>query len=194
MTHCFRRLATWFGACLWLAGCAAPLPRIVTVTPGEQTKVVIHDFANNRTFSLQNVSAGSRAEVYRQGAGDLDLKVVEDQRLQELLDVLAAQGMFQHSTEQPLPSARAAILVTQGERRMAWSRPLADPANLELIRAFDESRAYVLTVYNAATAYHSRKISDQDAAGLRTAIEAQKAKLEAQNAKQLKPTLPGQKQ
>lgn len=170
--------ASLLGACLALAACASPLPRVVTIAPGERTRVQVIDLgANGHTFTVQNASSTDREKVYRDTAGESGLKLVADDRLQQLLDVLAAQGMFAKAGAAPMAGSRAAIVVEQGSRRMVWSRPLATPENVELIRVFEESRAYVLSVYNAASAYRATEL-DQIDPKLRAKIEAEKQKTE----------------
>ena len=174
-TRCFASL---LGACLALAACASPLPRVVTIAPGERTRVQVIDLgANGHTFTVQNASSMDRDKVYRDPAGESGLKLVEDDRLQQLLDVLAAQGMFAKAGAAPVSGSRAAIVVEHDGKRMVWSRPLATPENVEPIRVFEESRAYVLSVYNAASAYRRTEL-DQIDPKLRAKIEAEKQKTE----------------
>ena len=119
------------------------------------------------------------------------LKFVEDHSLQQLLDVLAAQGMFANTQATTMSGSRAAIIVEQGDRRMVWSRPIATPTNAEPIRVFEESRAYVLSVYNSASAYRRTEL-DQIDPKLRAQIEAEKQKSEQARTKaaEAKPAAP----
>lgn len=174
-----RCIASLLGACLALAACASPLPRVIAIAPGDRIRVQVVDLgANGHTFTMQNASSADRAKVYRDTAGEVGLKLVADDRLQQLLDVLAAQGMFEKTSTSTISGSRAAIVVEQGDRRMIWSRPLATPANVEPIRVFEESRAYVLSVYNSAAAYRTTDLGNIDPK-LRAKIEAEQQKSEA---------------
>jgi|KBSSwiStaDraftv2_1062776.scaffolds.fasta_scaffold472017_2 hypothetical protein len=149
-----RSAPTWslllFAACA--ASSAASLPRAVTIAPGERIRVELADRTSQRTFALQNVSSGPRSNVY--GGADSLLKVVDDQELQRLLDVLAAQGMFDHAGPAADPGSKAAIVVETPQRRYVWSRPQPIPANYDALQQFEAGRGYVLALYNSETAYH----------------------------------------
>ncbi|MGE3174730.1 MAG: hypothetical protein AB7O97_19015 [Planctomycetota bacterium] len=185
-----RSAPTWW--LLPLAACAASsLPREVQIEPGRRTLVSLADLRSGHTLVLQNLSSGSRGDIYGDdGSSDL-VKVVPDESLQQLLDVLAAQGMFAQATSTPAPGARAVLTVELPERRYVWSRPTPSAATLEQIQAFEAGRGYVLAVYNSETAYHRGSVQDLyhegsevfrpvDRANIEQVKAAAKAKLEAQ--------------
>lgn len=155
-----RSTPTW--SLLLLAACASSsaLPRAVTIPAGERVRVVLLDVARNRAFALQNLSSGSRREIYADTGNDTLVKVVDDTRLQQLLDVLAARGMFERAGDAPVPGARAAIAVELQGRRLVWSRPVPNGTNTTDVQAFEEGRGYVLAIYNDETAYQKARIDD----------------------------------
>ena len=155
-----RCFAAPLGALSWLAACAAPeLPRVVQVTAGQRTRVVLDVVSSNRTFVLQNESSGPRDLVYGDKSVAAGTKVVDDAQLQQLLDVLAAKGMFAQAADKPAPDARDVLAVEHGGRTWCWSRRLAGQAAAEL--PFHEAKAYFLTAYNAAVAYRADRAHDQ---------------------------------
>ncbi len=163
---------------LLLAACAASSPRLaraITIEPGNRTRVVLQEPSAGASFVLQNRSSGSRAQVYGDARGDAMAKVVDDNRMQQLLDVLAEQGLFAHATATQDASARAAITVEHQDRVYCWTRAPRHKHNTDVIRQFDECRGYVLAVFNSETSYHARQLDDPEAAQLRNAIEQQKA-------------------
>ena len=108
-----------------MLSCAAPLPRVVTVAAGDRTRVQVVDLnASGHTFTVQNASSADPKKVYRDTAGETGLKFVEDHSLQQLLDVLAAQGMFANTQATTMSGSRAAIIVEQGDRRMHYASDL----------------------------------------------------------------------
>lgn len=102
-------------------GCSSTpaLPRAVQITPGQATVVRLVQFATGRNLSLQNASAGNREQVYSDLATEPLRKVVTDTRLQTLLDVFAAKGMFARPAA-AVPDAPDALVVEQGGRRWVW--------------------------------------------------------------------------
>lgn len=151
-----RSAPTWFW--LLLAGCAgaSTLPRTVAIEPGKRFRVWLQD--DGRAFVLQNQSSGSRSEVYEDTRADSLTKVVRDEALQNLLDMLSAHGMFARTASAPAPGARAVIAVESPDRTWFWSRPTATPTTVDEIRVFEEGRAYVMSVYNSEPAYRSGSI------------------------------------
>lgn len=165
-------------ALLLLQACASPSPalqRAVEIEPGRRTRVAFVDFSSNVALVLQNASSGSPEEVYSDQTGNAMVKVVEDEELQRLLDVLAEVGMFHHARTAPLPEARSALVVEHEGGRMVWTRPTAGPGNLAEVRAFDQGRGYVMAVYNIAIALHSRTLDDPDMARVRQSIQEARA-------------------
>ena len=149
---------------LLLAGCAgssARLPRVLTVEEGRRTRVAITD-SSGRSFVLQNLSSGSRNEVYRDPGARTQPKVIRDADVQTLLDALAARGMFARASDAAAPGARSVISVETPERSWFWSRPPVDPtrppAEQPAVLEFDEARGYVLAVYNSEMSFHSGTI------------------------------------
>lgn len=132
------------------------LPRVVTVVEGERVRVSFTEVSDNRTLSLQNVSSGAKETVYKDPKSDLGTKVVDDARLQLLLDMLAQAGMFQRTAPVASSTARELLVVEQGGRKLVWSRGPVKVDGIEAVQAFDQARAYFLAMFNAATAFHSR--------------------------------------
>ena len=154
------RLAPTFFMLL-LAGCAdssPDLPRVLEIEAGRRTRIVILDQAG-RSFALQNLSSGSRPEVYGDTSGTTLAKVVTDADLQQLLDVLASKGLFERATSAAAPGAKSVLVVEQPGRSFYWSRPAVDPTRgpdeQPGVKAFAEGRAYVLSIYNSEVAYHA---------------------------------------
>jgi hypothetical protein len=154
----------------------------VAITRGERTRVLLTEVASGRTFGLQNASSGSAEEIYSAADSNRSLKVVADANLQELLDVLAAAGMFTKAGDQPAPGARDLLVVDMPERSYVWSRLRRgiDPAE----QSFHEARSYFLTFYNQVTAFHNVKM-DPDALRaenerVRRSADAARARLEQQ--------------
>jgi hypothetical protein len=149
---------------LLLAGCAsssAHLPRVVTIEAGRRVRVTLSD-AQGRMFAMQNLSSGSRNEVYRDPGSTAQPKVVRDPDLQTLLDALADRGMFARATPEAPAEARAVIAVETPDRSWFWARPAVDPlrdaSQQPGLREFDEARGYVLAVYNSEMSFHAGTI------------------------------------
>lgn len=147
------RFAMLLAAACGIVGCASgpELPRAVTVTEGQRTVVALEQVGSKLLLTLQNDSAGRPAEVYSGAAAD-GRKVVADAQLQALLDVFAANGMFEKSLGAVPPDARDVLTVVQGERRWIWARRQIGMQAAE--QSFHEARAYFLQLYNSAIAYH----------------------------------------
>lgn len=148
-----RFVALFAAACAAAACSSTPaLPRAVEVAPGTRTVVRLVQFATGRNLSLQNASSGSSEQVYSDRSTEQLRKVVADDRLQALLDVFAAKGMFARAGT-ATPDARDALVVEQGERRWIWCRHLPGIAPSEA--DFHEASAYFLSVYNDAIAFQA---------------------------------------
>lgn len=171
-------------AFLGSGGCVggANLPRELQVQPGQRTTVRLMQFQQNQSqvLTLQNASSGSAAEVYSDKRADPFAKVVSDAQLQALLDVFAEKGVFRNGLASVPPEARDALIVQQDDRRWVFSRRQAGLQQEEL--PFHEAKAYFLSVWNSATAYHTPgdERPDLKAEQDRLRTEAQKRKLEAQ--------------
>jgi len=141
----------WIAAFLAAAGCVGgpSLPRAVQIEPGRRTTVRLMQFADGLVFTLQNASSGSAADVYSDPKGDHQTKVLADAQLQALLDVFTEKGMFAQGTASVPSDARDALVVQQNDRRWVWSRRSAAD------QQFTEVKAYFLSLYNDATAYHA---------------------------------------
>lgn len=141
-------------AFLAAAGCASgpSLPRGLQIEPGQRTTVRLMQVTTGQVFTLQNASSGSAGAVYSDERTDQLTKVLTDAQLQALLDVFTDKGMFVPREASVPPDARDALVVLQGDRRWVWSRRLAGTAESEL--PFHEAKAYFLSMYNQATAYH----------------------------------------
>ncbi len=179
-----RSAPTW--SLLLFAACAASspsLPRALTIHPGERTRIAVSDLASGRIFALQNQSAGSRDEVYGEANGNSMVKVVSDQQLQQLLDVLAAQGMFAHAGNAAVPGARAAIAIDSSGGRIVWSRPTPAAGTLDEVHAFEAGRGYVLALYNSETSYHLGTIDSFDPA-TRARIQSESERAKAATSRQ----------
>jgi hypothetical protein len=157
---------------LLLPACASAAQR---VPRGQRTRVLLVDTQHNHTLTLQNASSGSKEQIYRDTAGDSTLKIVSDEQLDALLTALDSEGMAEKATAAPLPGAKALIVLEQGDRKKVWSRPVptADSAGTN---SFDKGLRYVVALYNGTPAYHARDINDPEMAGIRKAIEEEKAK------------------
>lgn len=173
-----------------LAGCANPAPtrRELTISSGQRTRVAVVQVASAQSFTLQNVSAAAKADVYRDPKTPAGLKVIGDVRLQALLDVLAENDFFQRATPVAAPDSREAIYVEQGNRRWVWSRRPFKAGDEPAIAAFNTLKTYVLSVYNDATAFQNANgVTGGDLAAERERIkargEAAKVKAEAEAAK-----------
>lgn len=169
-------------------GCQSSLPPApVRVEPGRRTVVRLLQFRDGQvmTMSLQNLSSGSRREVYSDRGGEPGAKVIDDDELQRLLDVLAQQGIFEHPGGAPA-DARDVLMVQQDDRRYVLSRRLQgrDPAELP----FFEAQSYFLAVWNQAIAFRS---SDANRADLRA--EQEKAIQSGQNSVKKLETMGGRR-
>jgi hypothetical protein len=142
---------------LLVAACASSRP--VQVVQGQRTRVVLTDVAAQRSFALQNASSGAANEVYSDRSADDAVKVVTDANLQQLLDVLATQGMFERAAAAAAPDARDLLVVESGGRRWVWSRRLRGIDAAEL--PFHEARSYFLTFYNSVVAWHAGDVDRQ---------------------------------
>jgi hypothetical protein len=136
------------------AGCAAgpSLPRGLAIEAGRRTRVEWTQVSTGQTFALQNASSGTQREVYSDHRTDELTKVVDDADLQALLDVLTEKGLFAQAAPEPAAAARDLLVVRQGDRRWIWSRLRGMPGG---DAAFQEAKAYFLSVYNAAVAFHT---------------------------------------
>jgi hypothetical protein len=148
---------------LLLAGCAGPstLPRAVEVEEGRRVRVALTD-ASGRTLAMQNLSSGSRTEVYSDRGAAAQPKVIRDADLQTLLDALAERGMFENASPAAAPGARSTIVVETPDRSWIWSRPAVDPSKSPdeqpLVGRYDEARAYVLFIYNSEMSFHAGSV------------------------------------
>ncbi len=166
-------------ACALAGGCASGpnLPRALAIEAGRRTTVRMMQFSTGQVFSLQNASSGSADDVYSDKRADPLAKVIPDEQLQKLLDVLAEKGAFQGTSTVP-PDARDALIVQQDEKRWAFYRRQAGLQQEEL--AFHEAKAYFLSVWNGATAYHT---TDPDTTDLKAAQDKAKADAQAMKRK-----------
>lgn len=130
------------------------LRRVLHIEPGDQVRIV-HRQAD-LTIGLQNASYGSREKVYSQG-GNPSFKVVDNEELQTLLDVLAEQGFFERSLESERPDASAVLSVHVNGDDWVWSRLPLGTDDAETIQDFFRCVAYVQTLYNRTTAYYTRE-------------------------------------
>ena len=171
-----RVLSRAAGAAVLLLCCQCAsgpdLPRVVTVVEGERVRISFTEVSDSRTLSLQNASSGTKETVYKDPKSDLGTKVVDDARLQLLLDMLAQAGMFQRTGPVATASARELLVVEQAGKKMVWSRGPVKEDGLETVQAFDQARAYFLAMYNAATAFHSRNWDKFDLVEEQARLEA----------------------
>lgn len=144
---------------LLFAACAASspdLPRVVTVTPETAVRIVLTDVKNDRSLAVQNAAASA---ARRRADSRAVVKVVRDEDLQTLLDVLAEKGLFEHGTARPLPDAIDLLTVENGTEHWHWARRKLGVQAEEM--AFHESRSYFLAVFNNAVDYR-RSTVDRD--------------------------------
>lgn len=186
------RFAMLLAAACGIVGCssAPELPRAVTVTEGQRTVVGLFQVGSKLQLSLQNESAdrasandaapqvpepGQTVTLYSKGSAD-GRKVVSDAELQALLDVFAANGMFDRSLAAAPPDARDVLTVEHGGRRWLWVRRQLGMQASE--QSFHEARAYFLQLYNTAIAYHGagRDKPNFKEESTRAAIEGEAAK------------------
>jgi len=167
---------------LWLQACAAPasvLPRALTVNTGERVRVALSDDGGAQICTVQTASSGSRNQVYSDPTADGWTKVLPDQGVQQLLDLLAAKGLFEHGSPAPIPGARDMLLVEAGDRLWCWARQPGAAQQQAL--AFLEAKSYFLTAWNQAVAYSSAAVRKEDLeaarARARQGAEAAKRKL-----------------
>lgn len=133
---------------LLLTACAGGAPRVIQ---GQRTVVRYVQFEPERMLTLQNRSSGSPEEIYSDPQVEPGTKVVDDARLQALLNLFAEHGMFARDERSVAAAARDALVVQQGDRRMTWSRLHklgVDPAE----QPFFACRQAFLEAYDAATA------------------------------------------
>lgn len=149
-----------------------PVQRVLQVEPGQMVRVSLLQVQNGQALTLQNASYSKPADVYSDPATDRAVKVVDDEEMQKLLDVLAGQGLFDRATSLPAGDARETITVQQGDRRWVWSRR---PGSVAEIEAFGKGRICVMTLYNSTTAYHKAQLSSQD-------LEAEQRRIEQASA------------
>lgn len=154
-------MALGSAALLAAAACAGgpDLARAVTVEEGRRTTVRLLQFTDGRVFTVQNKSSGSAAEVYSDARADAMTKVVDDELLQRLLDVFAEKGLFAVAGSAVPAEAKDAIVVQQSDRRFVFHRQAFPPGQQQ---PFYEAKAYFLSVYNQATAYHTADIRRGD--------------------------------
>jgi hypothetical protein len=158
-----------------LCQCASPGPtlqRVVTLESGQLVRISLVQVQGGQTLTLQNASYSKPADVYSDPAGDRTVKVIDDEEVQKLLDVLAGQGMFERAAPLPAGDARELIAVQQGDRRWIWSRRAASTVDVE---AFGNARVCVMAVYNSTTAYHKAQLSGRD-------LDAEKDRIEKASA------------
>jgi hypothetical protein len=186
------RFLAALGVAAMFAQCAGggPVPqRVLAVETGVRTSIALHQGSRGVLLELQNASAAARHDVYSDRKTVPSLKVITDEELQALLDVLSAQGLFTRAARTQPPNAPELLAVTHGDERYYWPRPTVDdpPA----LQAFDESRRYVMAVYNSSTAYHTGKLSPKDLETenqrVRAAGEAAKARAKSAGQQQEPP-------
>ena len=118
--------------------------------------------ANGRMLAMQNLSSGSRTEVYSDRGALAQPKVIRDADLQTLLDALAERGMFANASPAATPGSRSSIVVETPDRAWIWSRPPVDPTKSPneqpMVGRYDEARAYVLYVYNSEMSFHAGSV------------------------------------
>ncbi|MBK8099732.1 MAG: hypothetical protein IPK26_21715 [Planctomycetes bacterium] len=179
MAHRCRILTLLLLALGTLVGCSS-LPRQITVQPGERVRIALQQ-ADGKVFTLQNESSGSAESVYRDAHADLGLKVAKDDKIQLLLDLLAAKGMFERATSHPAPDARDVLSVVTQHAQYHWSRrkpqfsgTRANPTIDEGELPFHEARAYFFDVYVNTIAYHGRQLDKR-------ALQAEQARARQSN-------------
>ena len=192
------RFAMLLAAACGVVGCSSGpgLPRAVTVSEGQRTVVGLYQLGTKLQLSLQNESAdrvnvtetgqpvpepGQSVTVYSKGSAD-GRKVVSDVELQSLLDVFAANGMFDKSLAIAPSDARDVLSVEHGGRRWLWVR--RQLGNQAAEQSFHEARAYFLQLYNSAIAYHGAGTGKPNfkEEGSRAASEAESAKSKLESA------------
>ncbi|MCR9247621.1 MAG: hypothetical protein NXI31_21560 [bacterium] len=136
----------------------------MTVHPGERTTVRMVQFNGGRMFTLQNASSGSAHDVYKNKRSDPLTKVVDDELLQRLLDVLAERGLFQTATPAAPSSARDALIIDHNSPGSGSRRYVIHREGLPLAEAqrYLEAKKYFLDVYNRAEAFHTADINRTD--------------------------------
>lgn len=163
--------------CLQACGTSSPaLPRVLTVTSGERVQITLITDQGERVFKVQNASSGSRNEVYSDPESQAWTKVLPDKDLQQLLDVLTAQGLFEYSAAAPIATARDTLMVESAGRSWYWAHNNSDLATLR--QKFLAAESYFLTAWNQAVAYSSTSMNraDLEAASAR----AQRSSTDAQ--------------
>lgn len=172
-----------------LCQCASSGPKLtraITLEPGQLLRVSLMQVQSGQTLALQNASYSRPADVYSDEKSDRNVKVIDDGEMQQLLDVLAGQGMFERAAPLPAGNARELIAVQQGDQRWIWSRQVNNTADLE---AFSTSRACIMGLYNATTAFHKANLSSKDLDAERRRIEQTSAEAK-QKAQQAEPKGP----
>lgn len=144
----------------------------VTVKSGERTRLLLAQAGATQPLQLQNASAAAAREVYSDAQSDKGLKVIDDEQMQKLLDVLADNGFFAHAVPLPAGDAKETIAIEQHGKTWVWSRRPFGPSPIEEITAFGTAKAYVLSVYNSATSFHAQKGITGDA------LEREKSRIE----------------
>lgn len=133
-----------------LGACNA-LPRVVEVREGQPTTITLVPRRGTQ-LTLQNESSGYAADVYSDGA-DRNRKVVPDAELQALLDIYAAEQLFELSAPDAPANARDVLRLQQAGRAWVWARrgSMLDDREAGFAKALE----YFLRLYNGNTAFHS---------------------------------------
>ena len=172
---------------LLLAQCAgSSLPRALTVQKGERTTVV----AQTRGMSLKllNASAVSREKTYSDPQSDLSTKIVDDEAMQGLLDILAKEGFFDLAGPGIAPVV-GSLTVEQGERRFTMNPPVVtDPKDPQLL-IFGRCHEYVRATFNQTMGFQTREgIGGSDFKNYKESVDrGSKQSMEKMGSKKLEP-------
>lgn len=151
---------------LQCSGSPVVTSRVVAVERGERVVVGLTQSGSGHTLLLQNASYSPPVDVYSDPASESLLKVLADDEMQRLLDVLGGLGMFDRAGP-AAAGAREVLSVRSGDRSWFWSRL---PGSTD-VEAFGNARAAVMAVYNGTTAYHRANVTSRDFAAERDRVE-----------------------
>jgi hypothetical protein len=168
--HRFRLGAALLGVVVAACSSQPKLRRQVTIAEGQQVRVVLAG-TSTRPLELRNLPHSSPQAFYSDPQTSSTTKIVADAELQTLLDVLAATGMFAAAGPTEPPGSKDTLTVEIDGKRHVWSRPRARQENLAAIKAFDQGRNYVISLFNSTMSLHTTDLASPDGRAMREAIE-----------------------
>lgn len=159
-----RRALAWTCLALLTACGGSPEHRSrIPLAPNQPAEVAYVDASKRLTLrSTTSVDEASYRERGLYGQVTPDVKLTDPSTMQAMVDALDELGQFARGTAQMRSGAKAALVVTLGDRQTVWSQPALTPENLAELEHFNTALAAFMQVYNTTISYHAGNVSADD--------------------------------